>query len=221
MQRMNETTAALLAQLSERKCRRTADALARHGFAARYCATASEAADALLELGAGAKSVGFGGSLSVAELGVRERFAAAGAEILDHSAPDVAPEAKTAVMRRQQTCDVFVCGVNAVTASGEIVNVDGVGNRVAASIFGPAKIVLVAGRNKIVEGGVAEALRRVKDVAAPGNTIRLNKNTPCAKTGACSDCDSPDRICCVTVVMDRKPSRSDITVLVVDDDLGL
>jgi hypothetical protein len=124
-------------------------------------------------------------------------------------------------MRRQQTCDVFICGVNAVTASGEIVNVDGVGNRVAASIFGPGRIVLVAGRNKIVEGGVAEALRRVKDVAAPGNTIRLNKNTPCARTGVCSDCDSPDRICRVTVILDRKPSRSDIAVLVVDADLGL
>ena len=74
---MNATTAALHAQISERKCRRTVEALARHGFAARYCATAAEAADALVELGAGAKSVGFGGSLSVAELGVRERFAAA------------------------------------------------------------------------------------------------------------------------------------------------
>lgn len=218
---MNETTAAILAQISERKCRRTVDALARRGFSARYCATASEAADALLELGAGAKTVGFGGSLSVAELGVAARFAAAGAEILDHGAPGVAPEAKAGVMRRQQTCDVFICGVNAVAATGEIVNVDGVGNRVAASIFGPGKIILVAGRNKIVEGGVAEALRRVKDVAAPGNAIRLNKQTPCAKTGVCSDCDSPDRICRVTVILDRKPSRSDVAVLVVDEDLGL
>ena len=218
---MNETTAALHAQISERKCRRAVDALARRGFEARYCATAAEAADALVELGAGAKTVGFGGSLSVAELGIRERFAAGGAEILDHGAPGLAPEAKVAVMRRQQTCDLFVCGVNALTAAGEIVNVDGVGNRVAASIFGPARIVLVAGRNKIVEGGLAEALRRVKDVAAPGNAIRLNKNTPCARTGVCADCDAPDRICRVTVVMDRKPSRSDIAVLVVDDDLGL
>ncbi len=218
---MKKKTATTLAQLSERKCRRTVDALARRGFAARYCATAAEAADALAELGAGAKTVGLGGSLSVGVLGVRERLAAAGAEILDHSDPGATLEEKVAVMRAQQTCDFFICGINAVTAAGEIVNVDGIGNRVAASFFGPAKIVLVAGRNKIVEGGVAEAIQRVKDVAAPGNAIRLNRNTPCARTGVCSDCDSPERICRVTVVMDRKPSLSDITVLVVDEDLGL
>ncbi|MGI5869200.1 MAG: lactate utilization protein [Kiritimatiellia bacterium] len=218
---MKEKTASILAKLSENKCRRTVDALIRRGFAAQYCANVADAADALVELGAGAKTIGFGGSLSVGVLGVRERFVAAGAKILDHGDPSVNPEDKPAIMRSQQTCDLFICSVNAVTASGEIVNVDGVGNRVAATIFGPAKIVMVAGRNKIVEGGVAEAIQRVRAIAGPANAIRLNKNTPCTRTGVCSDCDSPERICRVTVVMDRKPSRSDVTVLVVDDDLGL
>ncbi|MGI6496572.1 MAG: lactate utilization protein [Kiritimatiellia bacterium] len=218
---MKEKTITTLARLSECKCRRTVDALNRRGFAARYCATAAEAADAVVELGADAKTVGLGGSLSVGVLGVRERLAANGAEILDHSAPDATLEERVAIMRAQQTCDLFICSVNAVTAAGEIVNVDGTGNRVAASFFGPAKIVLVAGRNKIVEGGVAEAIQRVKNVAAPGNAIRLSRNTPCARTGVCSDCDSPERICRITVILDRKPSLSDITVLVVDEDLGL
>jgi hypothetical protein len=100
------------------------------------------------------------------------------------------------------------------------VNIDGNGNRVAASIFGPKRVVFVVGHNKIVDGGIDAAIDRIKREACPPNCRRLNKKTPCAATGTCADCSSPDRICKVTVVMDRRPSQTDAYVLLVDEDLG-
>lgn len=207
-------------ETSELVCLRTVNALQEHGFTAVYCASASQVADYLIQSATQAKTIGFGGSLSIADLDINSKLSASGAELLVHGNPDLSPEEKTSIMKRQQTCDLFLCGVNAVTTSGEIVNIDGIGNRVASSIYGPTKIIMIAGRNKIVEGDVADAIRRVKVYAAPTNAMRLNKNTPCAKTGACANCNSPDRICRVTVILERKPSRSDITVLVVNQDMG-
>jgi hypothetical protein len=158
--------------------------------------------------------------MSVADLDIAGKLAAQGAELLIHGNPALSPEERTSIMKRQQTCDLFLSGVNALTVGGEIVNIDGVGNRVAATIFGPGKIILVAGVNKIVHGDVSDALKRVKAGAAPQNAVRLSKKTPCAKTGVCADCSSPERICNVTVILERKPSRSDITVLVVNEDMG-
>ena len=123
-------------------------------------------------------------------------------------------------MRRELTCDLFLTSANALTADGRLVNIDGNGNRVAASIFGPRRVVFVVGRNKIVDGGIDVAIDRIKREACPPNCRRLNKKTPCATTGVCADCSSPDRICKVTVVMDRRPSQTDACVLLVDEDLG-
>ncbi len=220
IQHMNKIAPDITNRVSELVCRRTVDALEKHAFTAVYCASAAEAVDYLVKSAAQAKTIGFGGSLSIGDLDINDQLAASGAEFLIHGNPALSPEERTFIMRRQQTCDLFLCGVNAVTTSGEIVNIDGVGNRVSASIFGPSKIIMIAGRNKIVDGDVTDAIRRVKAYASPANAVRLNKNTPCAKTGSCSNCDSPDRICRVTVILDRKPSRSDITVLVVNEDMG-
>ena len=206
---------------SEKKCRKVVDNLTKKHFTAVYCATAKEAADYIMKEAASAQSIGFGGSLSVADLKLTTRLAEQGKEILNHGAPDLTPEQRVAFMKRQQTCDLFLSGTNAVTLDGCLVNIDGHGNRVAAMIYGPAKVIVVAGRNKIVEGGVDEALRRVKEKSAPPNAMRLSKQTPCAVTGFCSDCDSPQRICNVTVVTDYKPSQTDIHVLVVNEDMGL
>ena len=116
--------------------------------------------------------------------------------------------------------DLFLLSANALTADGRIVNIDGRGNRVAASICGPKRVVYVIGRNKIVEGGVDEAIARIKRCACPPNCRRLGKKTPCALTGVCGDCDSPDRICKVTAVFDRKPTGVSALAIVVDADLG-
>ena len=198
----------------------TAAALRRRGFAAECFATGAAAAARVSELAADAKSVGFGGSMTLAALGLAETLAAAGKEIWRHGDPKWRPEEKMDVMRRELTRDLFLTSANALTADGRLVNIDGNGNRVAASIFGPKRVVFVVGRNKIVDGGIDAAIDRIKREACPPNCRRLNKKTPCAATGICADCSSPDRICSVTVVMDRRPSRTDVQVLLVDEDLG-
>jgi hypothetical protein len=124
------------------------------------------------------------------------------------------------IMRRQLTCDLFLSGSNALTLSGELVNIDATGNRVAAMFFGPRKVIIVVGRNKLVDGTVYDAINRVKNWATPPNSKRLNFKTPCASTGFCSDCNTPDRLCRVTTVIDRKPRFTDVRVLVVNADLG-
>ena len=197
-----------------------AEALRKRGFAAECFATGADAAARVMELAADAKSVGFGGSMTLAALGLAETLAAAGKEIWRHGDPKWRPEEKMDVMRRELTCDLFLTSANALTADGRLVNIDGNGNRVAASIFGPKRVVFVVGRNKIVDGGIDAAIDRIKREACPPNCRRLNKKTPCAATGVCADCSSPDRICSVTVVMDRRPSRTDVQVLLVDEDLG-
>ena len=198
----------------------TAAALRRRGFTAECFATGAEAAARVMELAADARSVGFGGSMTVAALGLPEALAAAGKEIWRHGDPKWSPAEKMDVMRRELTCDLFLTSANALTADGRLVNIDGNGNRVAASIFGPKRVVFVVGRNKIVDGGIDAAIDRIKREACPPNCRRLNKKTPCAATGICADCSSPDRICSVTVVMDRRPSRTDIQVFLVDENLG-
>ncbi len=214
-------TQELVAWSYEQKCGKVVAALEKNGFTAIYCPTVAPAREYILAEAGEAATVGFGGSLSVAEMGVIEPLREAGKELLIHSAPGLALEERLALMRRQLTCDLFLTGTNAVTLSGFLVNIDATGNRVASMFFGPKKVIVVVGRNKIVEGGVPEAMQRVKEWATPPNAKRLNFKTPCAQTGFCSDCNSPERLCRVTTVLERKPRFTDIRVLVVNEDLGL
>ncbi len=205
----------------EQKCEKAVAALEKNGFTAVYCRTGREAFDYIIQEAEGADSVGFGGSMSVADLKVADRLREMGKEILNHSAPGLTPEERLAVMHRQLTCDLFLTGTNAVTLSGCLVNIDATGNRVGSMFFGPKKVIVVAGRNKLVDGGVQEAIDRIKEWASPPNARRLNYKTPCGTTGFCSDCNSPDRICRITTVIDRKPRLTDLRVLVVNEDMGL
>jgi hypothetical protein len=205
----------------ELRCEKAVEALGQNGFIAVYCRSAAEARDYILKQSGNAASVGFGGSRTIVDLEVEDQFRHEGKEILNHSAPELGREEKLEVMRRQLTCDLFLTSSNAVTLSGWLVNIDGNGNRVAALTFGPRKTIVVAGRNKLVDGDLDAAIHRVKNVAAPPNAKRLNCNTPCAKTGFCANCNSPERICRIIHVMDRKPRVADLHVLIVNEDLGL
>ncbi len=198
----------------------TVEALRKRGFKAQFCATADEAKAYVLNEATDAKTVGFGGSVTVKELGLIEDIEAGGKEILRHGDPGLTPDEKVQVMNRQLTCDLFLLSANALTIDGRIVNIDGNGNRVAASIYGPEKVIFIVGRNKVVTGGVDDAIARIKRCACPPNCRRLGRKTPCAELNVCTDCDSPDRICKVTVIMERKPTKVDARVLVVDEDLG-
>ncbi|ACH40764.1 protein of unknown function DUF162 [Citrifermentans bemidjiense Bem] len=203
------------------KCNKAVENLKKNGFEALYCHDSQEVFHYILNEAQAAQSVGFGGSLSVADLKLADKLKGMGKEILNHGAPDLAPEERLAITKKQLTCDLFLTGSNAVTLSGILVNVDGNGNRAAAMFYGPQKVIVVVGRNKLVDGGVEEAMQRIKTFAAPPNAKRLNLSTPCASTGFCSDCNSPQRICRVTTIIEKKPRNTDIRVLVVNEDMGL
>ncbi len=205
----------------EQKCLKAVESLNDNGFTGVYCPNRMEARDYIMAEAADAQSIGFGGSLSVADLDMTAELREMEKELLMHSAPGLSPGERREIMRRQLTCDLFLTGTNALTLSGCLVNIDATGNRVASMIFGPKKVIVVAGRNKLVEGDIAAAIRRVKERSSPPNARRLNFNTPCATTGFCCDCKSPDRICRVTTIIDKRPRQTDMMVLVVNEDMGL
>jgi hypothetical protein len=204
----------------EQKCRKAVASLGRNGFTALYCATPQAAAEYIIAGAADSVTVGFGGSMSVVSLGVEQALREEGKEILNHSSPGLSSDEKLVILRRQLTCDLFLSGCNALTLNGELVNIDATGNRVGAMLFGPQKVIVVAGRNKLVDGTPQDAIERVKAWATPPNAKRLNYNTPCSSTGFCSNCNSPDRLCRVTTIIDRKPRLTDLHVLVVNAELG-
>lgn len=194
--------------------------LKRRNMEAFYCPTAAEAVSKVSELIADGSSVTWSGSMTIRDMGIPQALRDRGTlEVLDRDLVTDRDEV-VKIYERAFTADVYLSSANAISEDGVIVNIDGNGNRVAASIFGPKRVVFVVGRNKIVDGGIDAAIDRIKREACPPNCRRLNKKTPCAVTGACADCSSPDRICSVTVVMDRRPSKTDAYVLLVDEDLG-
>jgi hypothetical protein len=213
-------TEELVTWAHEQKCLKAVESLGRNDFSAIYCATPKAAYDYILAEAADVQSVGFGGSMSIAGLGVEAHLRELGKEILNHGAPALSRDERLEIMRRQLTCDLFLAGCNALTLSGELINIDATGNRAAAMFFGPQKVIVVAGRNKLVDGTPQEAVARVKGWATPPNAKRLNFNTPCARTGFCSNCNSPDRLCRVTTIIDRRPRFTDLRVLVVNADMG-
>lgn len=214
------TTEDLFNWTHEQKCRKAVASLNRNGFTAHFCATPQEAFDYIVSEGDDAATVGFGGSMSIAGLGVEQRLHEQGKEILNHGNPALSGDEKLEIMRRELTCDLFLSGCNALTLNGELVNIDGVGNRVASMLFGPRKVIVVAGRNKLVDGTVQDAINRIKNWATPPNAKRLGYSTPCASSGFCSNCNSPQRICRATTIIDRKPRLTDLHVLVINTDLG-
>lgn len=160
-----------------------------------------------------------GGSVTLRESGVTQMLEEEYTEaFLDRSAAQDREEVEE-IMRAAFNSDTFITSTNALTEEGELYNVDGNGNRVSAMIFGPRQVIVVAGVNKIVKD-MAEAVRRVETVAAPKNTVRLECDTPCARTGECAHCHSDSRICCsyVRLAQQRIPNR--IKVIIVDRELG-
>jgi len=203
----------------EQRCKKAVAALMKNEFDAVYCESREEARRNIIDEARKARTIGFGGSMTVRELQLEPDLEQTGAELLQHNKPGLSAEEKLNIRRQQLTCDLFLTGSNAVTLNGQLVNIDGVGNRVGAMMFGPKQVIVVVGRNKIVED-VHAALKRIKEIAAPANARRLDLKLPCAVTGQCSECNSPDRICRATVILDRKPSQANIRVLIINDDLG-
>ena len=202
-----------------KRVKRTVNALKENGFEAVYASTKTDALKEVLNRVSKNDLIGVGGSITVRELGLIDALSRQGHRIAEHWSSDLTPDERIAIRRKQLTSDVFLTSSNAITESGQLVNIDGAGNRVAAMIFGPKKVIIVAGVNKIAKD-LEEALDRVNNVAAPMNAKRLNRNTPCAVTGKCTDCRSPERICNVTTIINRKLVRTDITIILIGEELG-
>lgn len=183
-----------------------------------YFPTAKEAVEKALSLLPENASVGFGGSATLAETGMLDALRACPSiQLLDREA--VPADEKEALYRRIFTADAFFMSSNAITTDGELVNIDGTGNRVAALIYGPKEVIILAGMNKIAPS-LTEAISRVHNIATPPNCIRLHKKTPCAATGACDDCLSPDCICNQVVITRRSGVKGRIKVLLIGEAFG-
>jgi hypothetical protein len=169
----------------------------------------------------GARSVSWGGSLTVVGTGlyhaVKDRT---DLEMIDTLDKQVPAEELLERRRRSLLVDLFITGSNAVTEDGQLVNLDMLGNRVAAITFGPKHVAVVIGRNKIVPS-VDEAMFRVKNIAAPANAMRLDKKTPCVKTSYCEECKSPERICNSWTITEKSFPKGRVKVVLVNQDLGL
>ncbi len=195
------------------------EALKKHGFDAHFAETAQEAKALCLNLAEGHETFGFGGSDTSRALGLVAALKKDGKTVYDHWQPDLSPEADMEIRRAQLSCDCFICSANAISSSGEIVNVDGIGNRTSAMAFGPKQVIVVAGMNKVVPD-IHAALRRVKEVAAPMRARSLDMKTPCAETGFCSDCNAPQRICRVTTILHRRPMKTAVSVVLINAEFG-
>ena len=169
----------------------------------------------------GAKSISWGGSMTFNATGLYDALKKMkGMKSLD--AYDKSISREEALERRRQSLlvDLFITGTNAVTETGMLVNLDMIGNRVAALTFGPKSVIVLAGRNKIVPD-LEEAMMRVKNFAAPANVMRLGMKTPCAKTSFCEECKSKDRICNSWAITEKSFPKGRIKIVLINEDLGL
>ena len=169
----------------------------------------------------GAKSIAWGGSMTFTATGLYDALKnSPDLEVLDTFDRNISPEENLERRRQALLVDLFITGSNAVTESGQLVNLDMIGNRVAAITFGPRHVIVLVGRNKIVTD-LEDAMFRIKNYAAPTNAMRLDKNTPCAKTSFCEECKSPDRICNSWTMTEKSFPKGRVKVVLINEDLGL
>lgn len=189
--------------------------LASRNMTGYYAKTKEEALQKALELIPEGSSVTKGGSMSVLEIGLVEALKNGNYNYCDR---DTATNKREAELFAYDA-DIYLSSCNAITEDGVLVNIDGNSNRVSALAYGPRKVILIVGMNKVCSD-VDSALKRARNEAAPINTQRFNLSTPCVKTGACMDCKSPNTICCQFLI--TRCSRHDdrIHVILVNDDLG-
>ena len=198
---------------------KTIDALNANNIECMLAKSREEALARALELIPEDAEVGLGGSVSVEEIGLLQKLRDGDYTLHDQYEIGIDMEENMARRRKGMVAPYFVTGTNAITEDGQLVNLDGMGNRVAAQMFGPTKVVLIAGTNKIVKD-VHEAFDRLQNVAAPTNAKRVGMGTPCAETGECIDCDSPMRICNMYTIIRRMMFPGRVTLILVDEKLG-
>lgn len=185
---------------------------------AYYVENSKSARTKIMEIIKKQASVSWGGSMTLKKIGIFEKLKAGDYELFDRATAKNSKE-KEKIYHQALNADYYLMSSNAITQSGKLVNVDGNGNRLAALIYGPKNVIIVAGMNKITIDEES-ARKRVRNQAAPPNSVRLEQNTPCAKTGYCSNCQTEDTICCQTVITRRSRQKGRIKVILVGEELG-
>ena len=201
------------------KMERTAEALRRNNMYCVCAESSQEVLEIIREMIDTTSTVTVGGSVTLFETGIIDMLRNEGYNFIDRHRDGLTAEEKKEIYIKTFCSDVFITSTNAVTEKGELYNVDGNGNRVAAMLYGPESVIVVAGYNKIVKN-TEDAKIRVQEIAAPANALRLNMNTPCSLTGKCCNCMSDDKICASSVIMGRQRVRERIKVILVGEELG-
>ena len=205
----------------ETAIKKTLNSLEENGFQANFYETKSQAIEDILTKIPKAGSLAKCGSVTCQELKLFELLKERGNEIIDPYIKGLSKEESDQEKQRARNADYLLTSTNALTETGKLVNIDGVGNRVSLQIFGPKKVFIVCGKNKITKD-VHAAIKRIKEIACPQNARRLNKKTPCAQNIPCppDGCKSNDRMCRVTVIIEKQPRMTPIEVFIINENLG-
>ena len=190
----------------------------RH-FEAYYCANKQEALNKALKLIPEGASVGWGGAMSCEQIGLMKALRAGNYRPIDRSLAQ-SPEEREQMVRQMLTADVFLTGANGISLDGQMVNIDGTGNRVAAIIYGPGSVIVVAGMNKVADT-LEDAMTRARTIAAPMNNQRFGNDNPCSVTGTCGNCKNETCICNQIVITRHCRPAERIKFILVGEDLGL
>jgi len=200
------------------------DALEENNFSAYIANSPADTKQIIIDQilpGIEVSSVSWGDSMTLYETGILPYFKEnPEIRLIETFGENISRETSMERRREAILTDLFLTGTNAVTETGMLVNLDMIGNRVGGITFGPKYVVIVVGRNKIVST-LEDAMNRIKNFAAPANAIRHGKKTPCVKTSYCLDCKSPDRICNIWTIHEKSHPKGRITVILINQDLGL
>ena len=205
--------------VNEQKILRTIASLEKNNMNGYIVSNKEELINKIISLTNEGEKVSCGGSMSLAETGVMEHLRSGRYDFLDRAKEGLSTKDIDRIYRECFFADTYFSSSNAITEDGELYNVDGNGNRVAALLFGPKKVIIVAGVNKIVKN-LDEAIKRNREIAAPANAKRLNKSTPCTKIGYCIDCKSPEKICREYTVIKSQKDKNRIHVIFLNDNIG-
>lgn len=208
---------SMMYKMYDKKGPKVAENFNKRGFEAYYCPTKEDALAKAISLIPEDHVVSWGGSVSINDIGLRP-YVLEHRQVIDRDTAKT-PEERKELLRKALLCDTFIMGTNAATEDGQLYNIDGTGNRVAALIFGPKQVVVIVGMNK-VEPTLDAAITRARSVASPMNMQRFSKKTPCAVTGMCADCLSPNSICNQMVRTRRCAPAGRIKVILVGENVG-
>lgn len=183
-----------------------------------YCATKKDAVEKALSLMPQGSTVGWGGSMTLSEVGLMESLQNANLTLFKREEAKTKEEQK-ALYSKIINCDFFLMGTNAITMDGELINIDCRGNRVSFLCYGPENVIIITGMNKVTSD-TESAIKRVHDIASPANAVRLNRKTPCATNGRCAKCLCQDTLCAQTIITRFSTVPNRIKVILVGEELG-